>query len=145
MSGHDRKTLRLLDVEHLAQQVKRHAPAAAVGRADGGGVLVDAHEHACDGAAVAILECHGVAWLKRARRGCRGGRLWRRHVRCLPVVPFGCAAALHRHARDLPSPLRALFKHGGLGVFEGNDLAAAHLPVAKVNEAHGLAQMQVSA
>ncbi len=56
-------------------------------------------------------------------------------------------ALRHRQqqAGDLPGSLRALFKHEGLGVPEGDDLAAAHLTVAEVDEAHGLTQMQLGA
>jgi hypothetical protein len=65
--------------------------------------------------------------------------------RRLLAAALGLGVALHRDAGDLPGSFGALLQHRGLGVLEGDDLAAAHLTVAEVDEAHGLPQVQAGA
>src|SRR5437016_11937872 len=87
-------------------------------------VLVDAHDHAGDATAVAIIERDGVAALELARLGRRRDGLRRRLVRRLLGSALGVGVALHRHTRDLPASLGAFFQHRGLRVLHGDERAS---------------------
>ena len=73
-------TMLSLEVEHVPQHVERHLPGPAVTGADWCGALVDAHDHAGDAMAAAIIERDGVTTLDLAPLGSRREGLRRRFV-----------------------------------------------------------------
>ncbi len=106
--------------------------------------LVDVHDHASDVLSKVVFEDDGVAALELAGRCLCRHRLRRRFVGRRLSRLYRCVVAPHRDAGNHPGPLGALLKHGGLCVIEGDDLAAVHLPVAEVHEAHGVTQVQAA-
>src|SRR4051794_8067753 len=77
-------------------------------------------------------------WNSRACVFLLAGSGWRL-IGSLLLATICTVIALHRQARDLPGSVGAFFQDRRLRVPHGDDLAAAHLTVAEVDELHRLA------